>query len=81
MRAFQLTKLNAIERRFQPKRFEQATRTAESSLNQMYGTAYAGMNNPTRTATPAGNLFEAFMTFVDLLTRWIEHKKRTPGLH
>lgn len=67
------------ELRAASKRFEQAARAAESSLSQMYGTANAGMNSPTRTATPAGNLFEVFLTFVDLLTRWIEYKKRTPG--
>lgn len=67
------------ELRAASKRFELAVRAAESSLGQMYGTATAGMNSPTRTATPAGNLFEAFLNFVDLLTRWIEYKKRTPG--
>lgn len=66
------------ELRAASKRFEQAARAAESSLSALYGTAKSGMDSPTRTATPAGNMFEVFLNFVDLLTRWIEYKERTP---
>lgn len=69
------------ELRAASKRFEQTLRAAEASVNELFGTAMTGMNNPTRTATPPANLFEAIINFVDLLSRWIEYKKRKPEKH
>lgn len=67
------------ELRAASRRIEESGRKFELALGQLYGTAQAGMNSPTRTATPPANLFEAILTIIDLLTRWIEQAKRQPS--
>jgi hypothetical protein len=62
------------ELRAASKQFVEAVHTAENKLRELYQTSEAGMNSPTRTSTgdPSG-AFDVLMTFVEMLTRIIEH--------
>lgn len=56
--------------------FIAAVNRAEMELGQLYGTANAQLNSPTRTATSPDNLVDVLMTFIDALSRWVEYRRR-----
>ncbi len=58
------------------KQFIAAVQNAEKELGQLYGAANAQLNSPTRTATAPDNLVEVLVTFIDALSRWIDHRRR-----
>jgi hypothetical protein len=59
------------------KRFAQVASSTELDLKRLYGTAFDGMNNPTRTSTgDPSDIFDVLMTLIDALNRWIEHRNR-----
>jgi hypothetical protein len=71
------------ELRAASKRFAAAVREAEQAIGQLRGTAFDGLNSPTRTATPdlPNNLFDIIMNFSDLIKALIEryqynHKRK-----
>ena len=59
------------------RQFAEAVRGAEAALQQLRGTALAGLNSPTRTPTAPDNLFDVLLNFTDLLSRWVEHYRQT----
>lgn len=58
------------------KQLMAAIRDAEKELSQLYGAAMSQINSPTRTATVPGDLMDVMMAFAELLTRWLEHRRR-----
>jgi hypothetical protein len=65
------------ELRAASKQFSAAVRDAERAIGQLRGTAFEGLNSPTRTSTEPDGLLDIILNFADLLTRWIEHYKST----
>jgi hypothetical protein len=64
------------ELRAASKQFAAAVHEAESAIGQLRGTAFEGLNSPTRTATAPDGLLDILLNFTDLLTRWIEYRRR-----
>jgi hypothetical protein len=62
------------ELRAASKRFTAAVRDAEQAIGQLRGTAFDGLNSPTRTATPdlPTSLFDIVLNFSDLIKALIE---------
>ncbi|MGB6943205.1 MAG: hypothetical protein WBE37_12460 [Bryobacteraceae bacterium] len=58
------------------KQFMAAVHNAENELSQLYGAANTQLNSPTRTPTAPENLLDVLMNFIDLLTRWMEYRRR-----
>jgi len=58
------------------KQFITAVRHAEQEVGELYRVADAGLNSPTRMATSPENLLDIVLNFMDLLSRWIESRRR-----
>lgn len=58
------------------KQFMIAVQNAEKEIGRLYGTANAQVNSPTRIATAPDNLIDVLMVFIDVLTHWIESRRR-----
>ena len=56
------------------RQFTAAVREAEDAIGKLRGTAFEGLNSPTRTATPdaPSSLLDILLNFSDLITALIE---------
>jgi len=65
------------ELRAASRQFAAAVHEAEAAIGGLRSTALAGLNDPTRTATPdpAKTPFDLIMTFLPLLTAWIDRHR------
>lgn len=64
------------ELRAAKKQFAATVREAEQAIGQLRGTAFEGLNDPARTATAPDGLLDIILNFADLLTKWIEYRRR-----
>jgi len=64
------------ELRAAKKQFADTVHEAEQAIGRLRGTAFEGLNSPTRTATAPDGLLDILLNFTDLLTRWIEYRRR-----
>jgi hypothetical protein len=58
------------------KQFTVAVQNAEKELIALHNTANDQLNSPTRISTSPDNLLELIMSFIDLLTKWLETRKK-----
>src|ERR1700730_887522 len=58
------------------EQFGSAVRKADAAIRQLHDTAKLQMDSPGRTATPADNLFEMALVWTDLVSKYVESRKR-----
>jgi hypothetical protein len=58
------------------KQFKDSVLKAETEIRQLYGSANQQLNSPTRTPTMPDNIVDILVNFADMLSRWIEYRRR-----
>ena len=58
------------------KRFRRALAAAEAEVFKLRRAAFDGLNKPNRTGSEPEAIFDAIMAFVEVLTAWVEGRKK-----